>query len=231
MAELLERETFQMLKQSDSKTRESWWLDTHPTACGFAAGFDRQNVLDRSLREATERWVMSLWIDEEYIIDTVPKSDVVPNLDPISKFLYDQFDEIIFYFHEAIVSIPSGITSIPIAQTMAIKQGGIFPGSSTQLTGGSYWQHALVESFRHLMGYKNNPRRADRFPDNKVIYFATNADVALRQIERAQHRSWPIAKLLEPKLLERFGGRAFVARSLIEGWRSWHEGPLERFLY
>lgn len=230
-AELLERKMYFQLQASNEIVRKSWGLDIHPTACGFAGGFDLINTTQRSLSEAVERWVMSLWIDDGFKIDPSPTEQILATLDPVSRFFANQFDQVLFFEKRVTLNFDRIPKTIVVAQTMGLKDGGIFPGSSAQVSDGGYWQHALLESYRHLMGVKNNPARIDKFPDNKVHFFANNAQVALDQIVQARNPIWPEPKLLLQKSILGPVDQFYVARTIIDGWRNWSEGPLARFLY
>jgi hypothetical protein len=230
VAELLERFAVRDLAGSANQERQAWGLDVHPTACGFAGGFNLSNTVKRSTGEALERWAMSLWIDEGFMIPQLASCEVVESLDSISKYFASQFDEVLFFLRSFKVKTGTSVQSFVVAQTMGLKDGGIFPGSSAQFSEGSYWQHALLESVRHLLGVKNNPVK-DIFPNNKVAFFAQNAGIALEQIHKAQRTDWPEPKISLQRVLQLYNGQFFVARTIIDGWKNWSEGPLERFLY
>jgi hypothetical protein len=231
VAEYLERMCHQELRVSAPSEQHRWGLDIIPTACGFAAGFDKQNTILRSVNESVERWIMSKWIDEQFAIEEIPRLTIEPSLDPVSLFFISHFDEVRFFKKDVLVPTGANMLKVEVGQTMCLLKNGIYPGSSAQYSGGSLWQHALLESFRHLLAVRNNPGRGDRFPDNKVLYFANHANVALEQIARATKHSWPTPSIRLHEVEERTDGGYFIARTIINGWRSWHEGPVERFLY
>jgi hypothetical protein len=65
-----------------------------------------------------------------------------------------------------------------------------------------------------------------KFPDNKVRYFAENAEVALEQISAANKKEWPIP------VVRFHNSESFEnERTIFDGWKSWHLGPVERFLF
>jgi len=231
VSELIERNTFKQLANSDTDLQKSWGIDIHPTACGFAGGFDLLQTRRRSLSEAVERWVMSLWIDDHFQIEEVPAEEVFGTLDEASNYIVRQFDEVRFFIKSVDVEFDGSTVPILVAQTMGFKGNGVFPGSSAQSTGGNYWQHALIESYRHLIGARNNPDRGNMFPQNKVRFFAHNADIALKQIHAAYKTDWPEPKVILTNVKSLFDGKFFVARTIVDGWRNWSEGPIERFLY
>lgn len=225
LAELIERQSASAVYL---ESPEKWGFETISTLCGFAAGFDEYNTRLRSLKEGLERWVMSLWIDDGYYIEEVGQPEDLPKS---CLFLIEPFDEVLFYFRKVTVLLDNKLIEVPVAQTFGLKGKGIYPGSSTQDTGNGIFEHALVESYRHYMGVKNNPKRGDIFPDNKVYYFSENKDVALRQMRSATNKAWPTPKIKLHKAIALYEGRAFLARTIIDGWTSWEKGPLERFLY
>ena len=230
IAEYLERTTYRKIASLD-KNSVPWGLNIIPTACGFAAGFDLNNTIARSVAESAERWVMSKWIDDQYHIEQLDSGLVTQSLDPISKFFVAQFEKILFFSKDVLIDLGGSFFKVSVAQTMAFKDGGIYPGSSGQLTGGSVWQHALLESFRHLLVVKNNPVQENVFPDNKIRFFAKNADLAIEQINKAHKKDWPLPNVILHKSDSFDNDQYFIARTILDGWKSWHEGPIERFLY
>jgi hypothetical protein len=230
-AEFIERTTYFDLKKEDFATITKWGLDVHPTACGFAAGFDSTNVAHRSICEALERWVMSLWIDDHYYIEKLNEAKINDSVDPFSRFLVSHFDRIEYYLKTVIVPFDSMFLQIQVGQTLGIKGKGVFPGSSAQIGDGNIWQHALLESYRHLMAVKNNPIQGNQFPENRVRYFAENAETAFKAVNRAHKKDWPLPAVSVHQLMQVSGENIFVARTIFNGWKSWSEGPLDRFLY
>ena len=229
-AEFLERSSFREIARLSEEIRKSWGLDLIPTACGFAAGFDLHTTIKRSVAEATERWVMSKWIDEGFYIEELNSSVVEANLDVVSKLLVTKFDRILYYRKEILVPLGTDFIKVQVGQTMAILGNGIYPGSSAQTTGGNLWQHALIESYRHLLLVKNNPVQT-KFTENKIRFFSKNVSVALLQIENASSTSWPIPQIAIHKSILVHRTNHFLARTIFAGWTSWHLGPIERFLY
>ncbi len=231
VSEFLERRKFFEISDQYHETKKDLWgLSIIPTACGFAAGFNRDNTVLRSIHEAIERWVMSKWIDDHFIIPEVPQSGSA-DLDQVSLFLIGQFDKVMFFRKDILVPFGDKVFRVDVAQTMGISGEGIFPGSSAQYTGGNIWQHALIESYRHLLAVRNNPDRGEVFPENKVRYFAKNADKALAQISRAKQSEWPVPSAVFHRVEAFDGGDYFVARTIFDGWLPWTLGPIDRFLY
>lgn len=231
IAEFLERKTYLEIKKADSTTQNKWGLHLMPTACGCAVGFVSHNAVMRSLTEATERWVISKWIDDGCHIEEQALDSVEGELDEVSKFLATQFERVSFYRKKVDVVFAGVPVQIEVAQTMGFLDGGIYPGSSAQKTGGSLWQHAMIESFRHLLFVKNNPKREHRFPDNKIHFFSRNASIALEQIRLAKNQEWPKPEVIFHRMEPFMNSQFFLARTILGGWRPWNEGPIERFLF
>jgi hypothetical protein len=230
ISEYLERSEFKKIAGGDPFVRKKWGLDLIPTACGFAGGFSKQNTILRSALESAERWTMSKWIDEGFFIGELGAGSVL-DLDPVSTFVMSQFEEVKFFKKQVLVKLGAISLKVEIAQTMAIFEGGIFPGSSAQATIGPIWQHALLESFRHLLFVRNNPVRLGRFPDDKIHFFAKNARTALDRISAAKKIDWPEPRVALHFSEEFWDGQFFLARTILGGWKSWNEGPIDRFLY
>lgn len=230
-SEYLERTAYTELCKSEESTFRNWGLHLIPTACGFASGFDRNNTMLRSIAEAAERWVMSQWIQGGYFIEELSLEDVKSELDATSLSILEQFEKVHFYRKKIKVPVFGRPLALTVVHTVGLVNGGAFPGASAQTTGGNIWQHALIESLRHLLMARNNADRRTCFPDNKVYFFAENGPVALQQIAAAQKREWPKPKIAFHRS-EHFPDRGhFLARTIFEGWRSWDEGPIDEFLY
>jgi hypothetical protein len=229
IAEFLERKTFREISSQSEDARKKWGFDIIPTACGFAAGFDKINTTLRALSEACERWVMSKWIDEGFLIEEIPANEI--KLDPASQFFAKQFVEVKYYKKKITVFFQGKLIEIEVAQTMALTENGVFPGSSAQVNDGTIWQHSLLESYRHLLLVKNNTVGRDCFPGNKIIFFSANKDTALSQITRANKKEWPIPEIIFERVESKHHAECFVARIILKGWKSWHLGPIDRFLY
>jgi hypothetical protein len=232
LAEFVERMNYRRIQKNNStQLKEKWGAHILPTACGFAAGFDKNQTVLRSVQEAVERWVMSKWIDDNYYIQEFELREIQPDLGSGSLFFINEFDKVLFFKKEVVVFLNNEPFKIEVAQTMGLKDGGIYPGSSARSIGEGIWEHALVESFRHLMGVKNNPVRVNQFPDDRIHYFSKNADKAIKQISKAYKKEWPLSQVKHFNVEEIMNGEMFLARTIIDGWRSWHEGKIDRFLY
>jgi hypothetical protein len=231
-SEFLERKTFREIASSSDEIRNLWGLNKIPTACGFACGFTLAGAIQRSLAEAVERWVASKWIDDDLYLKEILQSDLVPTFDPISVFLLSPFLETRFFRREVDVNFYGQTISVAVAISIGLTPLGAFVGSSAQKKDGNIWQHALLESFRHFIAIKNNPpEQLLTFPGNKVLFFSSNRQLAGDQIDRIKRDRWPDPKL-SFHVHQAFGeGEYFVSRSILDGWSSWSEGPIDRFLY
>lgn len=231
VAEFFERTLVKNISQN-SVDSEKWKISLVPNACGFAVGFNRDSTILRSISEACERWVMSKWIDDQYFIPEISNNDVEPKLDQASLFFAQNFDSVRYFKIGTLVKVDEKLIEIDVAQTTAIKDGGVYVGYAAKLAGDKkIWQHALLESFRHLLILKNNPPQPGVFPDNRIRFFSKNAAFAFNQIDRAYKKDWPIPRISFHHCEHFDEGNFYLARTIIEGWRPWHEGPLSRFLY
>jgi len=229
-SEFLERMKFREICASGLDSQKKWGIEIIPTACGFAVGFDKSNTVDRSVAEAVERWVMSKWIDDHYAIDEVVpefsgKSDV-----RICEWFIEQFDEVRFFKHEVVVQLGGVFRKIVVAQTMGFRDGGIYPGSSGQSNDSNIWTHALLESFRHLLVVRNG-NDFSAFPNDRIKFFSENSKLAITEIEKAKNKDWPIPKIVFHNYEYFQEHKFFLARTIIDGWQSWHLGGIRRFLY
>ncbi len=231
VSEFIERHHFLKIKASSQSLQNEWGLNQFPTACGFCSGFNKKNTILRSIQEATERWVMSQWIDNHFFIEEIDEKIVRSQLSQASLFFLSQFDQVLFFRKFVDVPFDNQVFKITVAQTMGIQGDGIFPGSSTRENNGDLWEHALLESYRHLIGTRNNPIRSNQFPDSRIYFFANNKALALKEIYKEKKTIWPEPKIHLHKAVDLYGGHAFLARTILKGWKSWHEGPVDRFLY
>lgn len=232
ISEWFERNFVFELRKGSQVEKEKWDLIDFNSACGFAAGFDEPNTRLRSVQEASERWVMSLWIDSQYFIPERAQEEIVPSLSEESQYLVSFFDKVRFFEKRVIVDCNDILIEVNVVQTMGYKGNGIFPGSSASDRGNGVWEHALLESARHLMALRNNPNRGDVFPENRLRFFAENKDLADMQIRSAFKKDWPVGKLRMHRFeeLKGFPG-VHIARTILTGWTAWNLGPIHRFVY
>lgn len=228
-SEFLERSKFREIKKSDDLSKE-WGLSIIQTGCGFAAGFNETNTIYRSIGEALERWTLSKWIDENYKMQQIKYLDLFHDLDSACKWFITQFDDFYFFNKEILVFVNEKPLIFSICATIGIKNGGAFFGSSVQNGRKPNWQHSLLETFRHLL-LIDNSKETGSFPDNKVRFFAKNSNLALKQINCKKIEKWNIPTIIFHNC-EYFNDLKFyLARTIVDGWDSWKNGPIERFLY
>lgn len=229
-SEYLERTKFIEISTNQDCQKKLWGLDIIPTGCGFAAGFDLRNTIIRSLGEAVERWVISKWVDEGYILNEKKQSEVISNLDRASLWYLNQFDDVRFYFKEIIIGFDNAYYTFLIGITICMNGNGIYMGSSAQYNCGNIWQHALVESYRHFR-IANTESPIKSFPYNRILFFSKNAKTALNRIANAKNKNWPMPEVIFHKNEYFSNDNFFLSRTIINGWKSWHLGELERFVY
>lgn len=229
-SEYLERCAFLKIKSGDEIIRNKWGLNIIPTGCGFAAGFNLKNTIQRSIGEAIERWTMSKWIDDSLFIEKIEYTQQEEFLDPVTRWFCSEFDKVDFYKKIIVIQYNQKFLKYEIGFTMAYKDNGIYPGSAYNYLNLNLWQHAMLESYRHYLVIKNNSA-TNTFPDNKVRFFAENSNIAKNQILNAVNLNWPIPEI-EFHANEFDAEKQFhLSRTIVKGWKSWNLGPIERFLY
>lgn len=229
-SEYLERTKFIEIANAEMTNKKLWGLDIIPTGCGFAAGFDLRNTIIRSLGEALERWVISKWIDENFLLSEKNENEIVPTLDKASLWYLSQFSEVKFYHKEVVVEFDNTFYKFEVGVTICLKNQGVYIGSSAQYGCGNIWQHAFIESYRHLR-IANTKAPKSTFPYNRILFFSNNSKIALNTIEKAHKKTWPLPEVTFHKN-EFFEKEDFyLSRTIIGGWKSWHLGAIERFLY
>ena len=151
VAESLERTTVDRLKLSKASCFE-WHLDSFPTTCGFAAGFEREPTRMRSYCEAVERWAWSQWIDYGFDLEeTTPKS-----LSNLTQVLLHPFEKVKFFVKKIKVSIvPS--RALYFGVVIGERGKGVFPGSRVCSDPENIWLHAAVEARRHFLVTTKRP--------------------------------------------------------------------------
>ncbi|MDZ4662392.1 MAG: hypothetical protein SGJ18_12330 [Pseudomonadota bacterium] len=221
--EFVERSLFQKFKK-DEGSHKAWALDTHPTVCGFAAGFDRNRTVLRSVLEALERWALSQWIDHDYAMDEMFN----PELDGVCQYFVSHFSHIRFFKKSVAFYLEGKLVLGHVGFVVGFSGDGAFPGSTASLEGENLWEHSLLEAFRHLLIFRNSPS-SSRFPYNRIFHFAKNAGEANSILDRGQKRNWlmPHISFFNETQVEIF----YLARMVFLGWTPWHLGPANRFLY
>lgn len=230
LSEFFERTMYKRIKMGNLEVQKKWGLNLVKSGCGFAAGFDKNSTCLRSINEAVERWTLSKWIDEKYIMEHICSSKI-SNLTPIEFFFTSQFDHVDFYSKKILLNIFSKFLEIEIFVTVAFKDNGVFLGSGTPRTNAGNWAHALLESFRHLLAVRNNKNYSDVFPQNRVFFFSKNKEIAISQINQCNITNWPMPTVRFQYNESFLDDQIFLSRTILNNWQPWEEGPVERFLY
>lgn len=232
-AEYLERKFFTEIKKSHSDRSMKWGLNLINTACGFAGGFDLRNTIIRSVGEGLERWVLSKWVDENYILNEMTTNDIIgrDNQSTIMKWYESQFDNVQYLYKDFIVKYDNSFLNYRIYVSIAMLNDGVYLGSAYGLKNEPRLLHSLVESYRHLLISKNIISQTNSFPDNRVRFFSKNKNIAIDVIKNMRKNDWPIP-IISFHYNEFFKEYSyFLSRTIFTGWESWNKGPVERFLY
>jgi len=226
-SEYLERKYIAELK-STSYEKSSWGFDLISTGCGFAFGYEKNKTELRSLSEAVERWVLSNCIDEKYKMEKVNYKNL--NLGKITNWYLSQFEKVHFYFKEVLIHHQGSFIKFYALLCVAVSGKGVYQGSSARMHfNEDLFLHAIIESFRHLLIVRNN-KVINTFPENRIRFFANNADLALDQINSAYKTEWPLPSLKFQKT-QIMNENCFLARTILHGWSCWNTSDLNRFLY
>lgn len=220
-AEFIERSFMLRTAQEDLA---GWALDKYPSACGLAAGFEREKTCMRSIVEAVERWVMTRWILGQQAI-----LEVQPCLGELERHLLKDFSELKAFKVTVPVKIFDQFVLVHVAILLAFTTQGVFPGSNATTDIDELWAHAAVEVYRHWRTYKNGVDWKI-FPYDRLFYFAEHRDAALSQIPKPAVADWPIPESVFFREHEIEDG-IFVARTIMKGFTSWVDGPTDQFLY
>lgn len=229
VAEVLERKYFREIAKSNE--RVEFLIDEFPTTCGFAAGFDVEKTRFRALSEAVERWIWSKWIDQGYYISGIEVLDL--ELTEISKYFVGKFDKVLFFKKRIVTdSISNFVPSVSFGAVIAIKDGGVFPGSRVVSLGEDAWEHGLVEAYRHLLIFNNKKNNVElSFPFSRIVHFGSNMREAIRQINQANKPVWPSPELLVDKRFYTPISEVVIHRALMKDFIGWERGHVSRFVY
>lgn len=229
IAEAAERKLVSNLRES--AFANNFQLNTHPTTCGFAAGFDSEKTRQRAIAEAVERWAWSKWIDEHFEMKKL-KSETI-KLSQRGNFFYSLFDSVLFFGQTIDTSgITDFVNNVEIGIVIGIKDGGVFPGSRVAVTKDEIWDHAFIEAWRHLeISKKYKGSTEDPFPYGRIFHFAKNTSEALTQIEKANKIQWPSPKV--SLILEHQTNiiDLHLWRAIMKDFISWGVGDQKRFVY
>lgn len=232
VAEYLEDTQYQSICNSTEQEKENWGLNKISTGCGFAAGFEVKMTQLRSVAEAVEKWALSKWIDEGYVLKVNESASILSESAYATKYFSDFFDKTSFFEKELIVPFENKLLTIYLGVAVSELNNGIFIGSSAGYQKKHIWQHSLLECFRNYQ-VSSQPIKVSEFyfPENKIRFFAQNRNIAIEQIQKANKLDWPMPKIILHRVQGFESDQYFLARTIIDGWKSWDEGPIERFLY
>jgi hypothetical protein len=221
--EMNERSLVQQLV-FDDKMQSEWGLDLDGSCSGFAAGYDREKTLLRSMFESVERWTLSRWIDDGFAINEVKENLGSPVRNEIQNF----FDSHSLYLRKVPLIFQDHAIIVNLAVFLGWTKSGVFAGYGTKLDYNEAVDHAHVEAYRNFVIYKNQPEKTG-FPYNRIRYFANNKGAALKVIKNATQSEWTSPKLKFLKI-EQFEN-IWLSRAMMDGWIPWQKGSETRFLY
>ena len=127
IAELYERCLITTMKESDT-LRAEFLLDSYPSSCGFAAGFEDSPTRVRSIREAVERWAWSQWIDYGFVMPKVEAA--VVEASRLEQFLCADFLAVRRYF---IKIDTSSVAEFPTALFFGVLVGETDAGGISRM--------------------------------------------------------------------------------------------------
>ncbi len=235
IAELLERAYFKKII-NDKDLASEFMFDRFPTTCGMACGFENDKTKLRAVAEGLERWVWSKWIDEGYLMDSMPFNEL--NLTPLSKELLARFEEGGQFYQKKFMFLNQ---EFYFSVFLGVTENGIFAGSRVALKEDELWEHALIEAYRN---YSNYLISANEQPNvslsseiqksivaQRVFYFGSNKNEAIKQIKNATKKDWPIPQLDFIKEFNTGQEGVFIWRCILQDWMGWHLGDEKRFVY
>lgn len=156
-----------------------------------------------------------------------------PQLNKTSQFFYDRFESILFFKSILPVQVGKVVKNIFVVSTIAFANNGAFLGSNSSfIDSPEVWQHALIESHRHYLIYKNDIIR-NNFTSKRTHFFANNKKEALNSIPFGpyQQQKSTIKPFFSKLITISPKHKLFIARTIFSGWRPWHLGAETRFLY
>jgi hypothetical protein len=225
IAEFIERTYVNSLFKTNFK---EWQFNKVPTGCGFAVGFNKESTTFRSVCEAVERWTLSKWIDEGFIMDKVK-----PSIKLKSSIFFSESFESLEYFQKyiAVKINDTQILTINVGAVVGYLGNGAYMGSRASLDIEDVWEHSLLEAYRHFLIVKNS-QESSEFPFNRIFHFGRHKEDAVEQIRAANRSCFPVATIdfqkIEPIAEDK---NIFIARTILAGGKPWNQGPTSRFLY
>lgn len=232
LAELIERYEVNQLSK-DPKLKKEFFLDTHNSSCGFAAGFSSSSTQLRAIAEAVERWGWSKWIDDGFSMQKLEAEEVkslsLPNL------FTKNFNELICFKKAIPIRVNQFLElDLSLCVLLGLTEDGVFPGSRVDISSDLCWSHAALEAWRHFhISLDERSRNRKNFPFNRIHCFANNKSAALSQIPESDstNRVWPIPRVLTLKKVRNLDPSIHVWRCLIDNYINWNSGDEKRFVY
>lgn len=227
-AELIERSTFKKISH-DSILKNRFQLTEHPTTCGFAAGFSRQETKMRAICEAIERWCFSEWVDKQKYISTYKPQ----GFNELTNFFLGSFDSVDFYVQKINLELIEGlnIDQLYFCACLGYKGSGVFLGSRVSNNFIDLFQHAAIEAYRAHIIFKNleTSRRKSNFYTDRIKYWGHN-NKNLPHFSDFEKLEFDKPKLA---LVEEYSESVeyFVYRALCDNFIPWNVGDEKRFVY
>lgn len=227
IAEFVERSFFHSIKFTDAAT--DWKIDSRPTVCGFAAGYEPRNTALRSLYEATERWALAQWIDNGKSLNRFQlPAQMHSDKKKTVLALLEPFGETVFLKKTLVVAFQTELVEVNVIVCVAFTEKGVFLGSAASNSFEDGIVHAAVESNRHFI-ISNQDRNFGIFPLNKIRFFGTNRIIADTILARPLDFQWQSPCIDFSRQIQI--GDFYICRTILREWTPWEQGPIERFLY
>ncbi len=233
LAEAIERGYAKKIA-NNSKLKNDFLINSHPTTCGFAAGFEKNKTKLRSISEGIERWAWSKWIDNKCAMNEI-SADVI-NLDMLEKTLLTKFTDYRLFKKSIILNIDGEKYDFILVIFIGYTQNGAFPGSRVYLNQNNQcydFNHSVIEACRIL----NNMTKSEKIKNLDIIgrrafYFGNDKEAANRAIGLSQEKqiAWPMPQLEILKQYE-ITNEVFLFRCLMKDYIPWHLGDEKRFVY
>lgn len=222
IAEFIERRFLENLRESSEG--EKWKLNSNPTSCGFAVGYDNLNTKIRSIGEAIERWALSQWYDSNCPLDVI---EVAVWPEESAAFLKD-FNAIKVFKKSFLFQLEEQLIPYELCLIVAFKAEGAFMGSAVRNDLVSAQAHALVEAHRHLI-ISTQERNFKLFPYNRIKFFSANGKMANEILNTKRISKWPNPEIEFQKNQQE--NLFSITRTIIKDWTPWEQGLISRMLY
>ncbi len=247
ISEYFERRAFRKLKENNSK---DLFLDLFPSTAGFACGGSRTKVKWRAICEGLERWGISKWIDDKFLIPKLDESRDSIIVSPLGRALSKPFSRLHFFqkaftFHNPIEffelkeALKQKSSNVPLMFYLRIFIGetdqGVFCGSRVNPELETPWEHEIIEANRNFSNFGQILEGQIEVPKenwflNRVHYFGLHKSKAFSQIEKATKLNWEMPRLLILKEIPMEQRGLYLWRCLFQDFKNWGDGPIDRFV-